>query len=96
MVDLLKKALYASMGLAFMTKEKIEETVKNLAKEARVSETEGRKLVEDMLKKSAEARTALEATVAKTVEAMLKKLSLPSRKEYEALENRITALEQKK
>jgi polyhydroxyalkanoate synthesis regulator phasin len=95
MVEFIKKSLYASMGLAYMTKEKIEETVKNLAKDARVPETEGRKLVEDMLKKSAEARAALEATVAKTVEAVLKKLSLPSRKEYEALERRIAALEKK-
>ena len=41
MIDLIKKALYTGVGLAVLTKEKAEELVQELTKQAKLSEQEG-------------------------------------------------------
>ena len=38
MIDLIKKALYTGVGLAVLTKEKAEELVQELTKQAKLSE----------------------------------------------------------
>jgi polyhydroxyalkanoate synthesis regulator phasin len=96
MFDLIKKTVYAGMGLALMTKEKAEEVAKKLVEEAKLSEAEGKKVVDEMLKKSAEAKESLEKTIKDTIEGTLKKLDLPSNKKIADLERRLAELEGKK
>ena len=93
MIDLLKKTVYASIGLAVMTREKVEEIGKRLAQEAKMSEGEGRQFVDELMKKSDEARASMEKMINERVEGALKKLNIPSRTELNALENRIRKLE---
>jgi len=93
MLDLLKKAALIGIGITSMTKDKIEELAKEIAGEGKLSEEEGRKLVEDLLKRSDEARKELESRVDKLVKSALEKLNIPSRTEVEKLEKRIKKLE---
>ena len=93
MLDLLKKSVYASIGLAVMTRERAEEIGKRLAQEAKMSEGEGRQFVDELIKKSDEARASMEKMINERVEGTLKKLNIPSRTELNALENRIRKLE---
>ena len=93
MLESLKKALYAGVGLAFVTRDKIEEMAKRLAEEAKLSEGEGKKLVDEFLKKSEDAKAALEKMVSATVGSALDRLDIPKRSELKALEARIAALE---
>jgi polyhydroxyalkanoate synthesis regulator phasin len=60
MVDLLKKTLYVSMGIVSMTKEKVEDLAKKVASEAKLSESEGKQFVDDVLKKSDEIKESIE------------------------------------
>ena len=93
MVELLKKSVYATIGIALMTREKAEEVGKKVAEEARLSETEGKQFVDELISRAEEARAALEKTVEKQVEAALHKVNLPTRAEVEALELRLRKLE---
>jgi polyhydroxyalkanoate synthesis regulator phasin len=96
MVDLIKKTLLAGVGLAFMTKEKAEEVAKKIASEAKIAEGEGKKFVNDLVKKSEEARAGVEKLVNTAVETTLTKLDLPTKAEVKRLEARIKELEGKK
>jgi polyhydroxyalkanoate synthesis regulator phasin len=96
MIDLIKKTLFAGVGLAFMTKEKAEEVAKKIASEAKIAEGEGKKFVSDLVKKSEEARAGAEKLVNTTVDKALTRLDLPTKAEVKRLEARIKELEAKK
>jgi len=93
MFDLLKKATSMGIGITLMTKDKIEELTKEIVKEGKLSEEEGKKLVEDLLKQADEARNDLEGRVEKLVRSALEKLDIPSRAEVGKLQARIKKLE---
>ena len=48
MIDLIKKAIYTGLGMAVLTKEKAEEMVKELSQQAKLSEAEGKELLESL------------------------------------------------
>ena len=93
MLDLVKRGILTGIGIASLTKDKIEELAEKIIEESKLSEEEGRKLVEDLLKQSEEARKNLEEEVKKTVGDALEKLDVPSRKDLEDLKIRIEKLE---
>jgi polyhydroxyalkanoate synthesis regulator phasin len=96
MVELIKKTVLAGVGLAFMTKEKAEEAAKKIVLEAKIAEGEGKKFVDELLKKSEEARKSVEKLVDTAVHTAVTKLDIPTRTEIKKLENRIRELEGKK
>ncbi len=93
MLELFKKSVYATVGLAVLTREKVEELGKRLASEAKMSEAEGKEFISELLKKSDETKEAIEKMVSHRVEATLKKLKIPTRTEISELESRISKLE---
>jgi len=93
MLDIVRKTLLLGIGLAAMTRDKIEEVAKKVVEEDKLSEEEGRKLAEDLLKQSDEARKNLKDQVEKFVDNTLEKLNSPSRKDLQQLEERIEKLE---
>jgi polyhydroxyalkanoate synthesis regulator phasin len=95
MIDSLKKALYAGVGLAFLTRDKVEEMGRKLAEEAKLSESDGKKFVDEMFKKSEEAKSSLEKMVSSAVGTAFEKMDIPRRTEVKALEDRVKALESK-
>lgn len=95
MFEMLKKSVYAAIGLAMMTQDKVEELGKKIADEAKLGETEGRRFVDELLKKSDETRRQMEKMINEKVEIALKKFNVPTRSEFESLENRLRVLEVK-
>ena len=93
MFDLLKKTILTGIGIASMTKDKIEELGKKISKESKLTEEEGKKMVNDLLKQSEKARKDLEFQVQKLVKNALEKLDIPTRDELNRLEKRIKKLE---
>ena len=93
MLDIVRKTLLLGIGLAAMTRDKIEEVAKKIAEEDKLSEEEGRKLAEDLLNQSDEARKNLKEQVEKFVDSTLDKLNSPSRKDLQNLEERVAKLE---
>ena len=94
MFDLLKKTMLTGVGLAGLTKDKIEKLARELAKKGKLSEEEGKKLVDDLSKKSEKARKDLEAQIEKVVKNTMKKMNLATREDILKLTERIKKLGQ--
>lgn len=93
MSDFLKKALLVGLGATALVEEAVEEIVKNLAKRGEVTTEEARKIAHSLV---AEARKDLESAQQKGVEGVdkfLAELNITSKKEFDALEKRVSALE---
>lgn len=92
-MDSIHKMFLVGMGLAAMTKEKIDEHIKELVEKGKLTEKEGREMADEMLKKSKQTAEDLEKQVEKLVQRALGKLQVPSKKEVEELAARIEKLE---
>ena len=93
MLDFLKKTLWVGAGLAAMTAEKIEETVKEIVNRGHITEKEGKELVDDLIEKSKKAKKDLGERVENVVQETLQRLKIPSRREVDELKARIEQLE---
>jgi polyhydroxyalkanoate synthesis regulator phasin len=93
LIETLKKTLYAGVGMAFLTRDKIEEMAKKLAEEAKLGESEGRKFIDEMLRKSDEAKASLQRAVDNAVSKAMDSVDLARNRDLKALEARVRALE---
>jgi polyhydroxyalkanoate synthesis regulator phasin len=95
MIDFMKKYMMLGIGLAVKTKEEIEKLAKDAVKQGKMSETEGRKFMDDMFKRYDESKKVLEEKVDKLVEKSMKKAGLARQSEVEDLKKEIEALKEK-
>ena len=93
MIDLIKKTLLTGVGMAVMTKEKVEELGRDLVDQAKLSETEGREFVDDLMKRSETARGEFESRVDGLVKQAVDRLNLAPKDELIKLQARIVELE---
>lgn len=93
MKEMLKNALYAGLGAAFLTKEKIEELKADLIEKGKMSQEEGKQFVDDLLRKSEKAKDQLELWINKRVEDRIKQLNLATKDEIAELERKIEELQ---
>jgi len=93
MLDTIHKMFLAGVGLAAMTKDKIDEHIKELVEKGKLTEKEGREIADEMLKKSKQAKDDLEKQVEKQVQQTLQSLQIASNEDVEKLSARIEKLE---
>jgi len=93
MVDLLKKTLLTGIGIAALSKEKIEELAKGFVEKGKISEQEGRELVDDLVVRSEESRVEFQKQIEEKVQAVLKKMNLAQQSEIDALKIEVAALQ---
>jgi polyhydroxyalkanoate synthesis regulator phasin len=96
MIELFQKSLFATIGIATMTKDKVEVLGKKIITETRLSEVEGKKFINELLQKSSDARLALEKVIQNAVDASITALKIPTRKEIDDITKRIERLESDK
>ena len=89
MFDLLKKGIYTGIGLGLMTKEKIEETAKKVCEEAKLSEEEGQKFVNDVIEQSKKAQDQVENLVNEKVKAAVDKMDLATHADLAKIEQQL-------
>ena len=92
MKELLKDILYIGAGAAFMTKEKLEELKNELIEKGKLSQEEGKQLVDELMKRSEDIRNEMEEKVQQTVAEQMKKMNVASRDDIEGLKSEITQL----
>ncbi len=95
MFDLVKKAMFAGIGLAVMSKEKVEELARDIAKSAELSSDKGQEFVQEVVGRSQKAREELEAMVNNAVKEALSRAEVASRSDIAALEKRLARIESK-
>ncbi len=79
MIDLVKKAMFTGIGILSLTKDKVEEVARDFIDKGKLSEQEGEKLVDELLKKSEESREDLKKRIDEQIQAMLDKMDLVSK-----------------
>ncbi len=95
MFDLIKKTMLTGVGLAIMAKDKVEDLAVEIAEKGKMSEKEGKKFIDDLLKKSEQAKKDLDKKVEDAVRKTLKKMDIVTGEDIAVLEERIKGLEQK-
>jgi polyhydroxyalkanoate synthesis regulator phasin len=92
MFELIKKTLLTGVGLAVMTKDKVEELGKELASQARLSENEGKEFVDHLLTQSETARKDFETRISAAVQKTVSGLNLASKDEVARLSAKVEEL----
>ncbi len=92
MFDLIKKTLLTGVGLAVLTKEKVEELGKDLVSQAKLSENEGKEFVDSLLKQSETARKDFETRINSAVQKAISGLNLASKEEVAKLSAKVEEL----
>lgn len=95
MIELIKKALLTGVGVAALSKEKVEELAKDIVEKGKMTEQEGQKLVDQLLISSEEARQDLQKQIETKVEAVLEKMNLAKKSELDVLRLEIEELRKK-
>ena len=95
MFDAFRKAMMAGVGLAVMTKDRVEEMAREFAKTGEMSSEKGEQFVQEAMQQAEKARAEFENRVAAIVNDNLAKTAVATRSDIEKLLARIDALEQK-
>ena len=92
MIELIKKAMFTGIGVASLTKEKVETVAKDFVDKAGLSEDEGKKFVQDMVVKSAESKEEVSKQIEEIVNSTLEKMNLAKGTDIQELKSEIAKL----
>lgn len=92
MKETLKNMFYIGAGAAFLTKEKLEQLKTDLVDKGKVTQEEGKQLLEEMFKKSEEAKNQLEQKIQDAVTDQLKKKNVATGDDIAELKNQVDEL----
>lgn len=93
MEDLFKKFLYTGVGLVTSTVEKVQKSVNDLVEEGKITESEGKKVVNDLVSDIDTKKNEYEEKLRGMVEDIMSKFDFPTSKEVKDLRGRIAELE---
>jgi len=93
MLELLEKAVLTTIGVAAITQKKAEELVTEMKDKFKLSEDEGKHLVDRIQSLAKESREKIEEMAETEVKKVVDRLGLVSRGEFDRLEKRIQDLE---
>ena len=92
MIDLIKKAVLTGIGVASLTKDKIEDIAKELVVKGKMSEQEGEKLVQEMLNRAEESKESMKNQTESLVKSTIEKMQLARAEDIELLKGEIERL----
>ncbi len=95
MENIVKKILYTGVGVVAATTERLQMAIDDLVEKGKLSEDEGRKVVDDVVKNTEAHKGQYELRFKKIVDAAYEKLNLPQNEDTTKLEKRIKSLEVK-
>lgn len=95
MEDLFKKFLYTGIGLAALTTEYLQKSIDDLVSNQKLSKEEGKKIVDDVMQKTASKKGEFEGQFKKVAEEVMERFNFAKSKEVEELKKRVALLEAK-
>ena len=93
MEDLFKKFMYTGVGLVSMTGEKLQSSIDKLVKDNKISSEDGKKIVDDLMKKTEAKKEEFEGKLKEVTESVVSKFDFLKKNDFETLVKRIEALE---
>ncbi|HCE42464.1 MAG TPA: hypothetical protein DET40_02830 [Lentisphaeria bacterium] len=94
MIEQLKKNMFIGIGLMAMTKDRVKEFGKKLAEDSKLSEAEGEKFVDDLLKQADDMKNYFEKNFSEVVEKKIKNVKLPCTEGFEKMQKEINELKE--
>ena len=95
MSDMIKKMIFTGIGLAAVSKEKVEDSVKEMIAKGNLTEQEGRKFVDEMTGYSEKARGELEKQVNGYVEKAIDRMGLVRKSDIEEIQSAVLAIQKR-
>jgi polyhydroxyalkanoate synthesis regulator phasin len=92
MIDLVKKAMFTGIGVMSLTKEKVEEIAGEFVAKGKLSEQEGKNLVNDLLERSEESKGELKKQIEAVVKSTLVKMDIATKTDIDALKSDLAGL----
>ncbi|MBL4752351.1 MAG: hypothetical protein JKY52_01950 [Flavobacteriales bacterium] len=89
----LKQFLYAGIGLAALTTEKVQSTLDDLVEKGKLSDSEAKKVAEDVISNLNGKKDDFEEKLSDLVKNVAEKLNYVKRQDYENLQKRVKNLE---
>jgi polyhydroxyalkanoate synthesis regulator phasin len=93
--NLFQEGLYVGLGLALRTQEMIEDFANKVTKEYKMSEEEGRRFAEDLVKESEETRTRLDEMVENRIKQYMDDLNVAKKDDLDSISKKLADLEKK-
>lgn len=93
MLKLVKKSAFISLGLAAMSATAVRRYGRKIAKEGNLSEEEGKKLVDDLLKQSKKSKADLKKNINKSVKESVEEMNLATKNDVKNINSRLTKIE---
>lgn len=95
MENLFKKVLYTGVGIVATTTEKLQKEVNQWVEKGQLTEDEGKKVVDDLVKDTETKKDEYEGKVKDYVEKFLARFDFPTRDEITSLHAKVAELEAK-
>lgn len=95
MFDIIRKALLTGVGMAAMTKEKMEDLAQELVLYGEITEKEAKDFVQQLRHRAEETQHDLESRIARSVRGVLDRMNLATKDDIVVLAQRIEALEKR-
>jgi len=95
MLELIRKGLMAGIGAVVLTTEKIQEAVKKLVEEGKITTEEGEKLAQELVKSGERQWDEITTKMADTTRKWSEGMEYVKRKELEELKERLHQLEER-
>jgi polyhydroxyalkanoate synthesis regulator phasin len=95
MEKLFKKVLYTGVGIFAATTERLQNAIDELVERGKLSQEEGQKVVEDVVKNTEHKKEEYESRFRRLIDSAISKLNLPQSDTHDKLEKRVKSLEVK-
>ena len=92
MFEIFKKSLFAGLGLAVVTKTKLESVLEKLVEEGKLSRDEAEKMGKELLDSGEKQWTDFESRLQETIKGFLDNMDICKSSDVKKLEKKIKAL----
>jgi polyhydroxyalkanoate synthesis regulator phasin len=93
MFEIFKKSLFAGLGLAVVTKTKLESALEKLVEEGKLSREEAEKMGQELLDSGEKQWNDFESRLQETVKGFLENMDISKASDVKKLEKKIKALD---
>ncbi len=94
MFDLFRKGYLVGLGLASLTREKVEEVVDELVRRGEVAEKDRPRVIDDMITRMRDEQKRLTNMLRETAQKAVVEMGVPTRQQVDELLKRVEKLEQ--
>lgn len=92
--EILKKVFYVGVGAIALAVDKTQKLVEDLVEQGKISEEEGKKIVDDFVQSTEVKRGEFETRLRKITDSLAERFDFLSKEEVDVLQKRINELEE--